>query len=168
MSFLKGRWLSPKSVSQTSKKHLLQKSNQEAFSCQLPPTLLPLNEFHDYDLIKILFNRMMKTEGMDTDWQPGQDPPAKVRQYGGVKTTKICFGCISTRTFPRSWWTLCAPGTSTSGRTQSCSSRHTGQEEGETISHLLTRASVLLQKGLSALLLNRIPSFPTPAIAGTQ
>ena len=46
--------------------------------------------------------------------------------------------------------------------------RHTGQEEGETISHLLTRASVLLQKGLSALLLNRIPSFPTPAIAGTQ
>ena len=46
--------------------------------------------------------------------------------------------------------------------------RHTGQEEGETISHLLTRASVLLQKGLSALLLNRIPSFPTPAIGGTQ
>ena len=34
--------------------------------------------------------------------------------------------------------------------------RHTGQEEGETISHLLARASVLLQKGLSALLLNRI------------
>ena len=28
--------------------------------------------------------------------------------------------------------------------------RHTGQEEGETISHLRTRASVLLQKGLSA------------------
>ena len=27
---------------------------------------------------------------MDTDWQPGQDPPAKVRQYGGVKTTTIC------------------------------------------------------------------------------
>ena len=40
--------------------------------------------------------------------------------------------------------------------------RHTGQEEGETISHLLTRASVLLQKGLSALLLNRIQSYPTP------
>ena len=42
--------------------------------------------------------------------------------------------------------------------------RHTGQEEGETISHLLTRASVLLQKGLSALLLNRIPCHTTPAI----
>ena len=42
--------------------------------------------------------------------------------------------------------------------------RHTGQEEGETISHLLARASVLLQKGLSALLLSRIPCHPTPAI----
>ena len=44
--------------------------------------------------------------------------------------------------------------------------RHTGQEEGETIGHLLTRASVLLQKGLSSLLLNRIPSHPAPAIGG--
>ena len=44
--------------------------------------------------------------------------------------------------------------------------RHTGQEEGETISHLLTRASVLLQKGLSSLLLNRIPSHPAPDIGG--
>ena len=40
--------------------------------------------------------------------------------------------------------------------------RHTGQEEGETISHLLTRASVLLQKGLSSLLLNRMPGQATP------
>ena len=44
--------------------------------------------------------------------------------------------------------------------------RHTGQEESETISHLVTRASVLLQKGLSALLLNRIPGHPTPAVGG--
>ena len=36
--------------------------------------------------------------------------------------------------------------------------RHTG--------HLLTRASVLLQKGLSALLLNRIPGHPAPDIGG--
>ena len=41
------------------------------------------------------------------------------------------------------------------------------RRRGET-SHLLTRASVLLQKGLSALLLNRIPSYPAPAIGGTQ
>ena len=44
--------------------------------------------------------------------------------------------------------------------------RHTGQEERETISHLLTRASVLLQKGLSALLLNRIPGHPAPDVGG--
>ena len=46
--------------------------------------------------------------------------------------------------------------------------RHTGQEEGKTISHLLTRASVLLQKGLSSLLLNRIPGRLSPAIGGLR
>ena len=54
------------------------------------------------------------------------------------------------------------------GKLGSALARHTGQEEGETISHLLTRASVLLQKGLSSLLLNRIPGHPSPAIGGTQ
>ena len=44
--------------------------------------------------------------------------------------------------------------------------RHTGQEEGETISHLVTRASILFQKGLSSLLLNRIPGHPAPDIGG--
>ena len=46
--------------------------------------------------------------------------------------------------------------------------RHTGQEESETINHLLTRTSVLLQKGLSALLLNRVPGHPAPDIGGVQ
>ena len=46
--------------------------------------------------------------------------------------------------------------------------RHTGQEEAETISHLLIRASVLLQKGLSSLLLNRIPGRLSPAIGGLR
>ena len=46
--------------------------------------------------------------------------------------------------------------------------RHTGQEESETINHLLTRTSVLLQKGLSALLLNRVPGHPAPDIGGGQ
>ena len=46
--------------------------------------------------------------------------------------------------------------------------RHTGQEEGETVSHLMTRASVLLQKGLSALLLNRIPGHPAPDVGGVM
>ena len=46
--------------------------------------------------------------------------------------------------------------------------RHTGQEGGETICQLLTRASVLLQKGLSSLLLNRITGHPSPVIGGSQ
>ena len=47
--------------------------------------------------------------------------------------------------------------------------RHTGQEEGETIGHLLTRASVLLQKGLSALLVAqplKSIAVPLPQIYG--
>ena len=48
--------------------------------------------------------------------------------------------------------------------TRLCAGTDTGQEEGESIGHLLTRASVLLQKDLSSLLLNRIPSHPPPAI----
>ena len=43
-----------------------------------------------------------------------------------------------------------------------------GQEEGETIGHLLTTASELLQKGLPVLLLNKIPSYPAPIIRGSQ
>ena len=46
--------------------------------------------------------------------------------------------------------------------------RHTGQEEGETISHLITRVSVQLQKGLSAMILNRIPSQAAPVVGGVQ
>ena len=44
--------------------------------------------------------------------------------------------------------------------------RHTGQEEGEAISHLITRCSVLLQRGLTAFLLNRVPGHPAPEISG--
>ena len=43
-----------------------------------------------------------------------------------------------------------------------------GQEEGEMVSHLMTRASVLLQKELSALLLNRIPGHPAPDVGGVM
>ena len=42
--------------------------------------------------------------------------------------------------------------------------RHTGLDKSESINHLMTRTSILLQKGLSALLLNRIPNHPAPAI----
>ena len=44
--------------------------------------------------------------------------------------------------------------------------RHTGTDESESINHLMTRTSILLQKGLSALLLNRIPNHPAPDIGG--
>ena len=44
--------------------------------------------------------------------------------------------------------------------------RHTGQEEGEKIDHLVKRVSVLLQKGLSAMLLNRIPGHPAAEVDG--
>ena len=39
---------------------------------------------------------------------------------------------------------------------------HTGQEEGETIAHLITRVSMQLQKRLAAMILNRIPSHAAP------
>ena len=46
--------------------------------------------------------------------------------------------------------------------------RHTGQEESEAISHLTTRCSILLQRGLTAFLLNRVPGHPTPEINGDE
>ena len=44
--------------------------------------------------------------------------------------------------------------------------RHTGQEEGEAISHLWVRLGVLLQRGNAAILANRIPSLPSPNVDG--
>ena len=41
-----------------------------------------------------------------------------------------------------------------------------GQEEGEKVDHLFKRVSILLQKGLSAMLLNRIPGHPAAEIDG--
>ena len=43
---------------------------------------------------------------------------------------------------------------------------HTGQPEGEAISHLWGRLGILLQRGNAALLQNRVPAFPGPAIDG--
>ena len=44
--------------------------------------------------------------------------------------------------------------------------RHMGQTEGEAISHLWRRLGILLQCGNVALLGNRVPAFPGPAIDG--
>jgi hypothetical protein len=46
--------------------------------------------------------------------------------------------------------------------------RQTGKEESEAIRHLYQRLSVLLVKENSALLLNRVPSFPGPEIDGVE
>ena len=46
--------------------------------------------------------------------------------------------------------------------------RHTGQDEGEKTGHLVKRASILLQKGLAAMVLNRIPGHPNPVIDGQE
>ena len=46
--------------------------------------------------------------------------------------------------------------------------RHSAQDESEAIHHLLSRCSLLLQRGTAALLLNRVPSHPTPAESAVE
>ena len=44
--------------------------------------------------------------------------------------------------------------------------RHTGQEEGEAVSHLWGRLGILLQRGNAAILANRVPALPGAIIDG--
>ena len=46
--------------------------------------------------------------------------------------------------------------------------RHTGQVEGEAISHIWARLGILLQRGNAALLGNRVPDLPQAAIDGIE
>ena len=46
--------------------------------------------------------------------------------------------------------------------------RHTGQEEGEKIGHLVKRVAILLQRGLAGMVLNRIPGHPAAEIDGQE
>ena len=46
--------------------------------------------------------------------------------------------------------------------------RHTGQLEGEAISHLWGRLGILLQRGNAALLGNRVPAYPEAVIDGIE
>ena len=46
--------------------------------------------------------------------------------------------------------------------------RHSGQEEGEALSHTWSRLGVLLQRGNAAMMANRIPSFPAAPIDGRE
>ena len=45
--------------------------------------------------------------------------------------------------------------------TGSALARHTGQEESEAIRHVAQKLAVLLAKGNAALLLNRVPTYPS-------
>ena len=51
-------------------------------------------------------------------------------------------------------------------RLGSALARHTGQEESEAIRHVAQRLAVLLAKGNAALLLNRVPTYPSPDTDG--
>ena len=42
---------------------------QEAFSTDLPPTLLPLEDMTDYDLLQTLLNDIFKVECFGTQWK---------------------------------------------------------------------------------------------------
>jgi len=46
--------------------------------------------------------------------------------------------------------------------------RNTGQDEADKTRHLFQRLAILLVKGNSALFLNRMPSYPSPDIDGTE
>ena len=53
-------------------------------------------------------------------------------------------------------------------RLGSALARQTGQDESEAIRHLAQRLAVLLAKGNAALLINRVPTFPSPEIDGQE
>ena len=44
--------------------------------------------------------------------------------------------------------------------------RHNGEDEHVATRHLWQRLAILLQKGNTSLIVNRIPLFPTPDITG--
>ena len=65
---------------------------QEAFGTQLLPTLLPLGDMVDYDLLRSLFSDVMKVEGLGSLWQAGEDPQS-VQDWWGGAMTGMCSDC---------------------------------------------------------------------------
>ena len=53
---------------------------QDAFDTRLPPTLYPLQNMKNYDLLRSLLNDVMKVEGLGRPWRPGDNPPESVQQ----------------------------------------------------------------------------------------
>ena len=69
----------------------------------------------------------------------------------------------------RNLWRLALWGRARGEKAGGCplNSRHTGQEEGEAISHLWSRIGILLQRGNAAILGNRVPALPRAHIDDT-
>ena len=70
---------------------------QDAFDTRLPPTLYPLQNMKDYDLLRSLLNDVMKV-GLG-----GCGNHATIRQrvfsIGGARTIGTCSECTETRTY---------------------------------------------------------------------
>jgi hypothetical protein len=45
---------------------------QELFGTVLPPTLTPIREMIDYDMIRYSFHKMLEAEGFKEHWKPGE------------------------------------------------------------------------------------------------
>ena len=56
---------------------------QDAYDTRLPPTLYPLQNMKDFDLLRSLLNDVMKVEGLGRLWQPGDNPPESVQHWWG-------------------------------------------------------------------------------------
>ena len=68
---------------------------QEAFNTRLPPTLLPLGSMMDYDLIRSLFNEVMKVEGPSGRLE--KTHPSQC-ESGGGRRIGTCSECTEIRT----------------------------------------------------------------------
>ena len=62
---------------------------QDAFDTGLPPTLYPLQNMKDYDLLRSLLNDVMKVEGLGRLWQPDDNPPESVQHWWTINQQMV-------------------------------------------------------------------------------
>ena len=75
---------------------------------------------------------------------------------------------IARNIFKSSWHSKMASNTSQRHPKNQFLSRNTGTVESVCIGQIITKSSLLLQKGLSALILNRSPNLPPVSISGSM
>ena len=75
--------------------------HQDAFDTRLLPTLYPLQNMKDYDLLRSLLNDVMKVEGLGRLWQPGDNPPERrgERSWGGEQKPWVTWWRTPTRRY---------------------------------------------------------------------